>query len=215
MSQYALSLSLPAVFSEENFFVSGCNKEAWQWVTSWPEWPSNALLIYGPEGSGKTHLGHIWAARARAETTDADDHTFTPEGLSGHLLVEHLQDGTDEAKLFHTINFCRENNFSLLLTSMLPPKQLPFKLPDLTSRLLGMQSVAISAPDDEVLAAAMRKQFADRQLKVSDEVISYLLPRIERSYAKAAQLVGNLDHQALAEQKNLTIPFIRKMLGDL
>ena len=30
----------------------------------WPDWPCPALLIHGPEGSGKTHLARIWAALA-------------------------------------------------------------------------------------------------------------------------------------------------------
>ncbi len=58
----------------------------------------------------------------------------------------------------------------------------------------------------------MRKQFADRQMKVGDDVIDYALPRMERSLAKVRELVEYVDKSTLAEQKNVTIPFIRKLL---
>ena len=52
-----------------------------------------------------------------------------------------------------------------------------------------------------VLAGAMRKQFADRQMKVADDVIAYALPRMERSLEKIRELVQLVDKSALAERQ--------------
>lgn len=195
MSQYALNITLPPVFSSDNFFVSSCNEEAHRWISAWPNWPAHALLLYGPAGSGKSHLAAIWAARAK-----------------GNMLVEDIERITDARQLLHLFNFTKENKASLLFTSAVPAAQLPFTLPDLTSRLLAIPAVAIGQPDDAVLAAAMRKQFADRQMKVDDDVIAYILPRMERSLAKAKDLVELLDREALAGKKSITIPFVKSVM---
>ena len=163
MSQYTLSLALPPVFSEDNFFVSDCNRQAHGWIMRWPDWPAHALLLHGPEGSGKSHLAAIWAARSKGN------------------VAEDIERLADERELLHLFNSTKENKQNLLLTASVPAPGLPFTLPDLTSRLLSIPSVAIGQPDDEVLAGAMRKQFADRQMKVDDDVIAYILPRMERS----------------------------------
>lgn len=208
MSQYALGLSLPPVYSADNFFVSDCNRTAWQWVESWPNWQS--LLLTGPEGSGKSHLGHIWAMRVGAFIASASELPDMPG--NGHWLIEDIEQIPQERTLFHWFNAIREHGGSLLVTSMFTPKLLPFTLPDLTSRLRAIPSAHIDQPDDTMLGQSIRKQFADRQLKVEEDVISYMIPRMERSLTHAAQLVASIDALALAEGKTITIPFVKRLL---
>jgi DnaA regulatory inactivator Hda len=211
MTQYTLSLPLPTLFSEDNFIVSDCNKEAWQWIQTWP---SHALLLYGPSGCGKSHLGYIWAQRTSALTTPANvlDQIDLSKVAMGNWLIEDIEELHNERTLLHMYNAIKEQGGNLLITSALPAAQLPFTLPDLTSRLLALPSANIQQPDDAVLAGAMRKQFTDRQMKVDDEVIDYILPRIERSFKKIQELVEYIDRSALAAHKNITIPFVKRML---
>jgi len=205
MPQFTLPLTLPAVFSADNFFVSDANREAWQWINAWPEWPAHALILYGPPGCGKSHLATIWATKSHA-TRDPNP------AARGPRLIENIERLTDERALLHLFNATRENKDALLLTSSVAPAQLPFTLPDLTSRLLGLPHAAIAQPDDELLAAVLRKQFTDRQMKVEDGVIAYIVPRMERSLGEAKELVETLDKAALAERKNITIPFVKNLL---
>lgn len=211
MSQYAMSLSLPAVFTEGNFIVSACNEAAWKWVEAWPRWPGHALLLSGPAGSGKSHLGHIWARRASAAVIPAQA-LARGQLPPGACLLEDIERCADERALLHLFNHCRENGASLLMSAAVPAASLPFTLPDLTSRLLAAQGAEIAQPDDAVLAGAMRKQFIDRQLAVEDGVIAYILPRIERSLAQVQEVVARIDAAALAGHKGITIPFVKKLL---
>ena len=64
-SSSSTSRSRPAL-GRADFFVSPANRLALAQVESWPGWPSGRLAVTGPEGAGKTHLAHVWAARAGA-----------------------------------------------------------------------------------------------------------------------------------------------------
>ena len=211
MPQYTLSLSLPPLFSEDNFFVSPCNHDAWQWIKAWPNWNSHALIVYGPEGCGKSHLGHIWAARANASKLEASAVEANPSSKQ-NWLIEDIERLADARKLLHFFNSCKEQGGQMLLTSSVAPKQLPFALPDLMSRLLALPAAHIDTPDDEVLASAMRKQFTDRQMMVDDEVITYILARVERSFTKIKELVEQLDALSLSEHKNISIALVRRLI---
>lgn len=211
MRQYALPFKPDTSYREENFYLSGCNQHAFSQVKKWPEW--KALLLSGPSGSGKTHLGHMWAGHAQAAMVDCKQEKLSPEKIVGHCLIENIE-AADERNLLHCINIAKERGFSLLLTSLLPAKQLSFTLPDLTSRLAAMPAAAIAAPDDEALKGVMRKQFADRQIGIDEEVLQYLLTHQERSFSAIAATVAILDQAMWQEKKKLTIPFIRKLLAE-
>ena len=214
MTQYTFSLPLPALFSADNFVVSDCNRDAWRWIEAWPTWPAHAFLLHGASGSGKSHLSAIWAQRALAHALSADTLDGLEAGIlsKGNWLIENIEMAKNERALLHLFNASREHGASLLLTSNVAAAQLPFALADLTSRLLALPAAQIEQPDDGALAGVMRKQFIDRQMKVDDEVIAYIIPRIERSFLRVKELVEQLDNAALAEHKNITIPFAKRIL---
>jgi chromosomal replication initiation ATPase DnaA len=57
--------------------------------------------------------------------------------------------------------------------------------------------VSLSPPDDLLFRGLIIKFCADRQLSIDETVVSYLVTRIERSYAAARQAVDLLDTEAL------------------
>jgi chromosomal replication initiation ATPase DnaA len=88
-------------------------------------------------------------------------------------------------------------------------------LPDLASRLAAIPQVAIGAPDDAVLGALIIKQLKDRGWSVPPDVVSYLLPRIKRSFEGVHRLVRELDDHATGMKRNLTVPFASKILKNM
>lgn len=211
--QGILPLTLPPVYAESNFQLYDCNREAHAWIGRWPDWPGGALLLYGPPGSGKTHLGHLWAARAQAKRMDAAIADPDPASLSQPVWIDHTERIRRPETLLHTINYARERGLSVLLTSETAAASLPFTLPDLTSRLRALPAVPIHAPDEDALRAVLRKQFSDRQMKIDEEALSFLLARMERSFTQAQQVVDRLDREALSAGRALTIPFIKQLLS--
>ncbi len=85
-------------------------------------------------------------------------------------------------------------------------------LPDLASRLTAAPAVEIGPPDDVLIGAVMVKLFHDRQLRVGEDVIRFLLARMERSFDAVRAIVAALDRSALAARRNITVPLARDVL---
>jgi DnaA regulatory inactivator Hda len=218
--QLPLSLGHRPALTAEDFLVAPCNAEAHAWLSRWPGWPGPALALFGPSGCGKTHLAHLFAAAAGATLIAAgdlgvDDPPHLLERAKAVVVEDGDAGGLDEVALFHLVNLVKESGCHLLLTGREPPARWRVALPDLRSRLNAMPAVAIGAPDDAVLAAVLVKLFSDRQLKVGDEVVAYLLGRMERSFAAAAQTVAALDRVSLSERRAVTVPLARTVLEGL
>lgn len=221
--QMPLELSFVPAHNHDDFFVTNCNQLAFHAITEWTEWPDGRLALTGPAGSGKTHLASIWSQKTGGVTLPAID--LTEKRLQSLMLERAVAiEDVDclsglpvsarkqcETCLFHLYNFAGAEGMSLLLTGRLGPAHWLIKTPDLESRCAAMAHIAISPPDDEVLASVLLKQFADRQLDIGDEVIQYLLLRMERSFAAAEQIVHQLDQMALARHRRIT----RQLAGEL
>jgi chromosomal replication initiation ATPase DnaA len=215
--QLAFDLPLDPRFGAEDFLVSPSNEQAYGRIESWPDWPDTILVLVGPRGSGKSHLASIWATNARAWTIDAFGITQdkVPHLVSnGALAIEDMDRGErDEAALFHLLNLAREKKASVLITSETQPDRWGLRTPDLLSRLRLAPSVSLEAPDDALLKAVLVKLFVDRQLVVDTSVVDYIALRIERSLAKASELVALLDKEALSRGRRVSRAIAAEILG--
>ena len=219
-SQLVLDFDHRPALSGEDFLVAPPNAEAVGWLDAWPDWPGPALVIFGPAGSGKTHLAQVFLSQSGARAiTPRELRRLEPPELVGEAaacLLENadgvLAEGGEEP-LLHLYNHVQESGRHMMLTAKLAPGRWNFALDDLASRLKAAPQAGIGPPDDGLIAAVLVKQFADRQLKVDDDVIRFLLRRMERSFAAARSLVGAIDDLALAERRNITVPLVRKVLA--
>lgn len=215
-AQLPLDLGHRPALGPVDFLTAPCNAGAVSWLERWPDWPAPALVVYGPAGCGKTHLAHLFAARSgalllpAAALTPADPPRLLERAPA--VAVEDADGGVDEVALFHLWNLCKETGRRLLVTAARPPALWGIGLPDLASRMKASLAVEIGPPDDELLAALLVKLFADRQVKVSEGVVAYLLGRMERSFAAARTVVDSLDRAALAQGRAVTVPLARSVL---
>jgi chromosomal replication initiation ATPase DnaA len=214
--QLALALPHAENFSREDFLAGCSNGGALKLVERWPDWPDRALALIGPEGSGKSHLAAIWAdiAGARRISARALGETNLPAALAtGALMIEDADDEVDEPALFHLLNLMRQHEAFVLMTVRTPPATWRIGLADLASRLRAIPTVELRPPDDALLRAVMVKLFADRQLAVDEALIVYLSTRIERSFAAARAVVGELDREALRQKRPVTRALAAELLG--
>jgi chromosomal replication initiation ATPase DnaA len=207
-SQLTLALAPEPGFERENFVVSESNERAYAMIELWPDWPDPMLLILGPPGAGKSHLGAIWASIAKASVQSAASLAGTNvEALAaaGPLLLEDADAiGEAEAQLFHLVNLMRERGTALVLTTKAPPDAWGLRTADLLSRLRLAPTVTIGPPDDDLMRAVLVKLLIDRQLVVDTSVINYIALRLERSLGAARTFIDALDREALARQRRIS-----------
>jgi chromosomal replication initiation ATPase DnaA len=217
--QLPLALAHAPHYGRDAFVVGESNRAALRLVESWPGWPSPVVLLTGPAGSGKTHLAHIWAARAGARIVQGAGlsiGTVPDLHAGGAMAVEDIDAAAiPAAALFHMINRAKELGAWLLLTAGGPPEKWRVELPDLRSRLRLATPVALGTPDDDLLRQVLVKLFADRQLIVDKTLVDYLVVRMERSLSFAGMLVRALDDAALAAGRPISRAVAGAVLKDL
>ena len=218
------STQLPLAFDhrpsyERQDFVNGeTNAAALAFVEDWPNWPARAGALWGPEGSGKTHLAYIWAEASGATLLDPKGFSHETVGqlaAAGIWLIDDADLIEDSVAFFHLLNFVNQSNGALLLTGREAPQNWARGLPDLHSRLAGLPGTALAAPDDTLLARVLLKLFADRQLKVPEGLIPYLVVRMERSFSVAGRLVAAIDRLALQQKRNISVEIGAEALSQL
>ncbi len=205
--QLPLDLAYAEGRSRDHLVVSDANRAAVSLIDSWPDWPAQIVVLAGPPGSGKSHLGAIWREVSGAASLDrrrvAEAVAVADEGRS-LLLDDADAGGLDETGLFHALNAVRASGTHMLITARRFPTAWGVRLPDLASRLKVAATVEIQEPDDLLLAGVIAKLFADRQVEVEPHVVQYLVRRIERSLATAIAVVDRLDKIALEQQTRIT-----------
>jgi len=195
-------------FAREDFLPAPSNLEALKAIQLWPNWAGRMLMLVGPEGAGKSHLGAIWARAAGATSLtgeELDEQSLEAcAGASAVLIDDADRASGAEALFFHLINAGLQNHVWLLLTSRTAPDAWGLNTPDLLSRLRLAPIASLAAPDIELTEAVLFKLFSDRQLQVEAHVIAYIALRIERSLGAARELVEMLDNEALTQGRRIT-----------
>jgi chromosomal replication initiation ATPase DnaA len=217
--QLVLALPHRTALGRDDFLVSPANAAAVAMIDQWPDWPSHALLLVGPPGSGKSHLVEVWrqaSGAARIAAGDLDEASVPALLAGGGLAIEDAPgDALDERALFHLLNLARQQGGRVLITAQQPPGRWGVALPDLLSRLRAAPVAELGAADDALLRGVLVKLFADRQLAVEETVISYLVVRMPRSLDAARHVVAEIDRRALEDKAQISRVLVARVLSEL
>lgn len=188
----------------------------------------NFIYIWGPEGSGRSHL---LQASCHAAPEYKQTAVYLPleelislnsdlfSGLENIALVciddveKIAGNAVWEEQLFHFFNRIRANGNRLIVAANSAPNQLPIKLPDLKSRLSWGVVYQLNALNDENKLAALQLRAQGRGLDLDKSVGKFLLRRCPRNMAQLFETLEQLDQASLAKQRRLTIPFLKEVLG--
>lgn len=215
-NQLSFDWPVGVALGPDDFFVSQANAQAFAMMDTPDTWPDRKLVLLGPPGSGKSHLARIFTEQTQGVIIAAADIAADFKTDASTVIVEDmttLPRAAEEA-MFHLHNYLRNTGGTLLMTADAAPSRWPITLPDLASRMQATNVTQITSPDDALLSALIMKLFADRQIMPKPALVTYLTPRIERSFAAAADIVARLDQAALAQGRKINIKLAASLLDN-
>lgn len=179
-------------------------------------WPGGRLAVFGPAGTGKTHLLHVFAAHTGAVLLPGQAVRQAGSAPPARPLALDDADAVPAAEaLLHLLNAAAEARQPVLLAARTPPSAWLYTLPDLASRLRATTAVALHDPDDGLLRALLARLLADRQLVVDEAVQDFLLARLPRSGDALREAACRLDRASLSLGRAVTRPVAAGVLADM
>lgn len=192
--QIALPLDWSAGGSNDGPLIVGTsNADAVRYLRHVGTWPVRTAVLTGPRGSGRSLIGRLFARETGGRVID------------GH-------DSVSEEAMFHAWNAAQSSGDPLLVIADAPPADWDIRLPDLASRLRAVPVLAIGEPDDCLARDLIEALFAQRGMALAPEVASYVVPRMERSYATLHRIVAALDAASLEQGRRVGVRLARETL---
>lgn len=208
-------------------FVTGADATALDAVANLASGTSAAwLFLSGPSGSGKTHLlvgachaaqatgaQYLPLARLGAGVEDALI-ALPPAPLVAVDDVETVAGHLDaEIALFDAYNRVRDAGGRMLFAARHRPGLLKLVLPDLVSRLSACTQLTVTPLGDEDRRRVFQRRALERGLRIEPDVIDFLFRRHARDLGALLALLERIDRESLAEQRRITVPFLRRIIG--
>ena len=198
---------LNSKYTFDTFVIGSSNRFAHAAAVAVAEQPArayNPLFIYGGSGLGKTHLLHAIGHYTRTlykgtRVRYVSSEEFTNEFINSIrddkaanfqrryrdvdvLLVDDIQflsgKVQTQEEFFHTFNTLHNANKQIVVTSDLPPKQLPDFEDRMRSRFEWGLITDVQPPDLETRIAILRKKSVQERLVAPPEVLEYIASKI-------------------------------------
>ena len=216
LDQKILDFGISESFDENDYYVSKSNYFAKNILETWPQWEKKIVNLTGEKYSGKTHLSTIFKIKSNALyllSKNIDNSTLKKIKLSNSIIIEDLDDTFNEKLLYSIFNLVEQDNKYLLISSNKPIDTLSFSLPDLVSRLKNCIIANIEQPDDDLIYAIILKSFSDRQIKLDNKIVDYIIKRIARSYSKMHEFIYKIDELSLKKRKSINFKIIKEIVS--
>jgi DnaA-homolog protein len=181
--------------------------------------PGAPLYLWGPPGSGKTHLlrALAWRCQQAGQSVGWFDATDPlPWVLAPHwtLLVFDrcdLMAPAAQHAAFTMFVDATTHGLQVAAAGRLPPVDLPLR-DDLRTRLAWGHVFEMHTASDTDARAVLRREADRRGTFLPDDVLDHLLLHFPRDLGHLMQLIERLDDYAQSYQRRLTVPLLREML---
>lgn len=184
-----------------------------------------AIYLWGPTGSGRTHLLRAMAEdRPKSHYIAASDHRNLSRLLKEDqapwqcIAIDDvdLLNAEGQAALFGLYNRWRElaggpHAFLLLAAANRAPLAMPLR-EDLRTRLGWDLTFRVHLPSDQERAQALHQRAQDRGVVLGEAVVNWLLTHYTRDLGQLGALVDALDRYSLEQHRPITLPLLKQML---
>lgn len=226
--QLTLNMAQPLAFAFDSFIV-GENGQVMARLNMLAEQVlSGVLYVWGEPGCGKSHLLQALCQRVQENRISGiylnckQLLELPAEAIEGmeHMDVVALDDidvlaGHEEWEeaMFHFYNRAQMENTSLVFSATTPPQSIGIQLPDLKSRLGAGETYRIKALSDIDKRELLTRTAQQRGFALNDEVADFIMQRSARDTASLQRVIEYLDQISLSEQRKITVPFVKRVLG--
>ncbi|GAB4212327.1 MAG: DnaA regulatory inactivator Hda [Rhodoferax sp.] len=206
-------------------FLAGPNAAALEHLRLWLGPPGAVrrspvpTYLWGEPGCGKTHLlqavrGALVQQGLRVgwlDVTTALGEAFDPDWAA--VLLDDVQafDLARQQQAFAWFVQAQTAATAVLAAGSLPPTDLALR-DDLRSRLGWGTVFALQPLSDDQRRMVLRDSARARGLRLSDEVVAFLLHRFSRDLGSLMTLLDLLDGYALQTRRPISIALIKSML---
>ncbi len=188
------------------------------------------IYLWGDDGLGKSHL--LQAACKLASENQLQVayvplsmiNEFSPVmlhdlGMLDLVCVDDLDclkgDVSWQQSMVWLYNELRDSRHSLIMAASVKPKRLSLDLQDLQSRLEWDLVLQLKPPDEVTKINILKDRAKARAFELPDDVIEYMIRRVNRDLPSLIMLLDRIDHASLAEKRRVTVPLIKKVLDRL
>jgi chromosomal replication initiator protein len=225
--QQFFNFPVNSVCTFENFITCDGNAGALQFSLriAAPDDSENLLYLHGPPGSGKTHLLKAMSQVMSKNLPNLVPYVSCREVFSATelcsrfstakvLLVDDLHllpDVADlRAALWQVFNDFHSSGRKIALAGLYPPRELPYLDDHLISRLLWGLVARVDVSDDHSRQMILRKIAADRQIRIPDEVVDFILMTTSREVGDLIAAFESLYHYSMASKRKISLPLARE-----
>ena len=182
---------------------------------------SPPVYLWGPPGSGKTHLLHAVVHRARELGAQAawfsagDAAPWAAAEDREWLVFDDCQafDAAQQQAAFALFVDATSRGAAVLAAGSVPPVDLAVR-EDLRTRLGWGHVFALEPLGEAEVRAALRREADRRGTFLSDEVMDYLLTRFARDLKHLMAQLDRLDEFSLSTKRAITVPLLKQMLAE-
>jgi DnaA family protein len=220
MQQLLLDLAPVAAPTLDNF-APGRNGEPLRALRAWLAGGGDpALYLWGPPGSGKTHL--LSGAAAEAQSRGADVRFLTASALNAAhdwprapawLVIDDVDalSAAGQAALFTLFNRAAQGELRLLLSAAIAPAGLTLR-EDVRTRLAAVLVFQLHPLDDDEKAQALQTHARGRGFELPPEAARYLLLHGRRDLRWLLAVLDALDRHSLQTRRPITLTLLREVL---
>lgn len=201
-------------------YIKGANAAAVERLRE-PATRFECLWLYGAPGVGKTHLlqaachaaagAYLPALRIPAERVSLHHYARFPAVLVDDIEA-WLGHAAAEREMYGLYNELAQAGARLVFTAASSPRECEFALADLASRLCAAECYEIGRLPDHDMLPLLVSAAQDRGLRLSEDVVRFLLTRVSRDQKTLLDTLSRLDCAALTRRRGVTVPFVKEVL---
>jgi DnaA regulatory inactivator Hda len=227
MKQQILEFPVNPLYTFASFVTCDGNAAALQFSRRIvdPSDPDNLLYLHGPSGSGKTHLLQSVCQELTAKNDSPVPYLNCRDMVSAELLISacsnsralvlddlHLlpDDIGVRGALWQVFNDYYISGKPIVMAGQMPPRELPHIDDHLISRLLWGLVARVDASDDHSRMMILKKVADDRQVRVPDDVVEYILVTASREVGELIGTFENIYRFSLTEKRKITLALAKE-----